>query len=242
MIPDVSGFATSADLNSLKTSVSSGKSIIATAVTDKGVSTAADASFQTIANNVRNIQSIINKYWHDALYKDLMPTSGMSVSNLQDFSLVEFPETIVWSYGNRTLHSNRIYAMGGNTDYAYIPAYYGDDYTRNNTFRTDIGATYYGNTNELVFSKPTPSNGGYSGHPLSTGEVIPYIGSDGCLWIKYPFNSSGKEDGETFTITSGPNHIIVKSNSTTCPLPIEFTERGAIKKAVYIPWDSMIMK
>lgn len=55
MIPDVSGFATSADLNSLKTSVSSGKSLIASAVTGKGVNTAADASFQTIANNVNAI-------------------------------------------------------------------------------------------------------------------------------------------------------------------------------------------
>ena len=55
MIPDVSGFATSVELNSLKTSVSSGKSIVASAVTGKGVSTAADASFQTIANNINAI-------------------------------------------------------------------------------------------------------------------------------------------------------------------------------------------
>nr|DAO30541.1 MAG TPA: hypothetical protein [Caudoviricetes sp.] len=57
-IPDVSGFATTSQLNSLKTSVSSGKSIIASAVTDKGVNTAADASFQTIANNINAISSL----------------------------------------------------------------------------------------------------------------------------------------------------------------------------------------
>ena len=56
-IPDVSGFATSAELNSLKTSVSSGKSIVASAVTGKGVNTAADASFQTIANNINSIST-----------------------------------------------------------------------------------------------------------------------------------------------------------------------------------------
>lgn len=39
----------------LKTSVSEGKSLIAAAVTDKGVSTAADATFQTIASNIRKI-------------------------------------------------------------------------------------------------------------------------------------------------------------------------------------------
>ena len=41
--------------NELKTSVSEGKSLIATAVTDKGVQTAADATFQTIATNIGSI-------------------------------------------------------------------------------------------------------------------------------------------------------------------------------------------
>ena len=45
------------ELNSLKSSVSSGKATIASAVTDKGVQTAADATFQQIANNIGNIQT-----------------------------------------------------------------------------------------------------------------------------------------------------------------------------------------
>lgn len=57
---DTSQFATTSELNSLKSSVSSGKQIVASAVTDKGVSTAADASFQTIANNINAISSITN--------------------------------------------------------------------------------------------------------------------------------------------------------------------------------------
>lgn len=47
--------STNIDINSLKTSVSEGKALIAAAVTDKGVSTAADATFQTMATNIRNI-------------------------------------------------------------------------------------------------------------------------------------------------------------------------------------------
>ena len=39
----------------LKTSVSEGKALVAAAVTDKGVETAADAAFVTIANNIRAI-------------------------------------------------------------------------------------------------------------------------------------------------------------------------------------------
>ena len=43
------------EINSLKTSVSSGKAAIASAVTGKGIQTAADASFQTMANNINAI-------------------------------------------------------------------------------------------------------------------------------------------------------------------------------------------
>lgn len=52
----LSSKANTSDLNSLKTSVSNGKSAIASAITDKGVSTSASASFNTMANNIRNIK------------------------------------------------------------------------------------------------------------------------------------------------------------------------------------------
>lgn len=45
------------EIDSLKTSVSSGKATIASAVTDKGVQTAADATFQQIADNINAIQT-----------------------------------------------------------------------------------------------------------------------------------------------------------------------------------------
>lgn len=44
-----------AEVDSLKTSVSNGKSLIASAITDKGVSTASDATFQVMADNIENI-------------------------------------------------------------------------------------------------------------------------------------------------------------------------------------------
>ena len=45
------------EMSSLKTSVSNGKSLIASAITDKGVSTASDATFQTMATNISQIKS-----------------------------------------------------------------------------------------------------------------------------------------------------------------------------------------
>ena len=52
---DLSGYAKTSDLNSLKTSVSEGKKLISSAVTDKGVKTAEDASFQVMASNIKAI-------------------------------------------------------------------------------------------------------------------------------------------------------------------------------------------
>lgn len=45
------------EMNSVKTSVSNGKSLIASAITDKGVSTASDATFQVMADNISQIKS-----------------------------------------------------------------------------------------------------------------------------------------------------------------------------------------
>lgn len=48
------------DLDTLKKSVSDGKSSIASAITAKGVTTAADATFDTMANNIGKIQTDIS--------------------------------------------------------------------------------------------------------------------------------------------------------------------------------------
>ena len=48
-------------MNELKTSVSEGKALVAAAVTDKGVSTAADATFALIAENIESLET--NKVW-----------------------------------------------------------------------------------------------------------------------------------------------------------------------------------
>ena len=45
------------EINSLKSSVSNGKSLIASAITGKGVSTASNATFQTMANNISSLPS-----------------------------------------------------------------------------------------------------------------------------------------------------------------------------------------
>ena len=50
--------AKQSDVDSLKSSVSSGKAQIASAITDKGVSTSSTASFSTMANNIKKIEVV----------------------------------------------------------------------------------------------------------------------------------------------------------------------------------------
>ena len=53
--PDLTGYATKEELNEVKQSVSNGKELLASAITDKGVNTSKDDTFQTMANNIRQI-------------------------------------------------------------------------------------------------------------------------------------------------------------------------------------------
>lgn len=53
---DIGDFAMTSDIDSLKKSVSDGKSSIASAVTAKGVATSSDATFATIVNNINAIK------------------------------------------------------------------------------------------------------------------------------------------------------------------------------------------
>ncbi len=62
IIDSVSDTASAAynEIPSLKSSVSEGKKQVASAITDRGVSTASDASFSTMATNIRKIDKVIS--------------------------------------------------------------------------------------------------------------------------------------------------------------------------------------
>lgn len=51
------GAASQTEVNDLKKSVSDGKKQVASAITDKGITTAADASFSTMATNIRSLKT-----------------------------------------------------------------------------------------------------------------------------------------------------------------------------------------
>lgn len=132
--PDYSVSATNADtldgyhaqyflneINTLKTSVSNGKATVAGAITDKGISTSASASFQTMADNIKQI----------AIYNDTTiikqdplcvcsPRSSWSrgigfllFSNNIEFTTVNFLITQLQSVSQDSSYSNLIITLSG---------------------------------------------------------------------------------------------------------------------------------
>ena len=96
-------YPTLTDFNSLKTSVSNGKSAVASAITDKGVSTSATASFDTMAGNIRSISSIMSPIISD--YGAIMAASYFINVLVSDDYPIRVPTTIVvdaYYYLNRS--------------------------------------------------------------------------------------------------------------------------------------------
>ena len=111
---DTSSFATITQLNELKTSVSNGKSLIASAITDKGISTAFDATFQLMADNIASIATgaeyqIFNGNTYSQVYDKKFNLSLTRVT------------AIVGSYGTYQYGVRTIYAADGtNTTESYL--------------------------------------------------------------------------------------------------------------------------
>jgi len=90
-------------LEELFTSVSNGKSLIAGAITDKGVPTSPSDTFQVMANNINQI-----------------PVGDYSIGDLLPFSSVEYLPCI-WSF---TGHADYVYAVAvDNNGYVYSGSY-----------------------------------------------------------------------------------------------------------------------
>ena len=73
-------YATKEELNELKTSVSDGKILIADAITDKGVPTSATDTFQTMANNIRDIESTEQEAYYGSIVID---KTSVTINNVE---------------------------------------------------------------------------------------------------------------------------------------------------------------
>ena len=100
---------TALGIDELKTSVSEGKSLIAAAVTDKGVQTAADDTFQQMADNIGNISTGLNMdgfnncvriNWSSSpiQFSDNKLVFGISVTSSNDpiFLMINFAQSAIF--------------------------------------------------------------------------------------------------------------------------------------------------
>lgn len=94
------------DLDACFQSVSEGKSLIAAAVTDKGVPTAADDTFQVIAENIQKIQSSDGLYLYNTFTALDVPEEYASrlilyASDLFNMENVEYTAAAIWGDDTR---------------------------------------------------------------------------------------------------------------------------------------------
>lgn len=68
-------------INGIKKSVSDGKTLVATAITSKGVATESTDSFEVMANNIQNIKGEVNK--GGRLFADILKSVTLS-TNIND--------------------------------------------------------------------------------------------------------------------------------------------------------------
>ena len=133
-IANINGLQT--ELDNLKTSVSEGKSLIAAAVTDKGVQTAADATFQQMATNIGNIQTEVDpSKWRSA---------KCTISS--DGNICTLPNNLTWK------QIKGFFGMGGTgMGYGYC-AYVIDPTNHNKIIKYGSSSAGHGQYDEFIIS------------------------------------------------------------------------------------------
>ena len=136
---------------SLKKSVSDGKSAVASAITEKGVSTSSDATFQTIANNISQIPS-----------NDVIFVTGANMNMAQ-----YFPKEVYSTFTSSNFSA--IITASASCRYAYAGG-------SENMYVTAQGVVSYDPTTGIAsgsVSGTSSSSGGNSGQTLTaSGSVI----------------------------------------------------------------------
>ena len=99
------------EITSLKQSVSDGKQLIASAITDKEIPTSNTDSFQTMASNIRNIKTGIN------VTIDGKPLDYDFELNVDSAKWVTAISTLPYNfeYGSAVVYNNEIHILGGSS-------------------------------------------------------------------------------------------------------------------------------
>ncbi len=205
--PDLSGYAKSAEVESLKTSVSEGKKLVAAAVTDKGVKTAADSTFQVIANNINSLDV------KNSVEKSILSGISSTVSSA-DLTLAKYSTsatTLYYQYGSevRTLSFEIRVTTGSSADgYNLINAQFSGNYLGQETITRVVMTSIDVTTGDMVLNvSGNASRPGY----ISNTTISHYRSSDG-IHIKYGATLSTITDSRT-------SYVLYADSECTIPNP-----------------------
>nr|DAO30676.1 MAG TPA: hypothetical protein [Caudoviricetes sp.] len=189
--PDLSGYAKSTEVESLKTSVSEGKKLVAAAVTGKGVNTAADSTFQAIANNINSIETV--KPWLKLNSGEIRLSSTSEVGRSFQWSN-DHPNSLKLIYKGAEYPISSAYSQGSSDDVYVLYWSNPDLYIQ---FRADLSYAY-----PDVFAIPlTVTIAGY-GSGLTVTEIADVYVHNGYYRHTFRLESSGGG----YTLPSGYSH------------------------------------
>ena len=154
--------AVSADVEECFQSGSEGKSLVAAAVTDKGVQTAADATFQEIANNIGEIESRTSIDTIARVLYDNTSSYGFNYNSsdggiVASPSLIESPTIYLWSlftYGKpdySELQYNGVWELSSILAGISVGLHYFNDVSTSDSYYADLGCNKSGITIVRVF-------------------------------------------------------------------------------------------
>ena len=212
------------DIDSLKLSVSNGKQLIASAITDKGVDTSNEDSFQIMANNINNISTM----------KDVM-IDGTPIG--KEFEL-EY-EGANWlnklglalpynfTYGSAVVLNNEIHILGSSSNNTKHYKYNGSSWTEVSTlpykFYQGSAVVFNNEIHILGGSDGTTKHYKYNGSSWSRVSTLPY---------SFTYGSAVVLNNEIHILGSSSDIKHYKYNGSSwtevSTLPYSFYQGGAV--------------
>ncbi len=200
-------------------SVSDGKTLVASAITDKGVSTASDATFATMANNIQSIKAgdLPSGVYHvNAAASDstMGEVTGSGVGSKGMIATCTARERDVkylftgWKEGNTAVSESRTYTFPIERDVSLIAGFEEPQYIAGVHWHSSANIPFYGDS--MFYSSVAYGNGRF----VAIGDEYSIWSTDGKNWTLGSKLPHGPEMYEKLTYADGKFFYVSGGYST----------------------------